>query len=178
MSSEQAEVATATIQSASTFRRSDPFNWPAMGRADLMSLSKLDEAKDIVQTRTMANRYRKRDFSDNLNSKDIEGKSQKRLQTIRCISKSMGSQNRKQAWLVSELRRARSRPQNVALRIEQTRVQPIQLRYQRLATQRKSVQVNSRAIQSASATLQTPVFLVLCARAKQIYPRPNEYRWH
>jgi len=75
MSSEQAEVATATIKSASTFRRSDPFNWPAMGRADLMSLSKLDEAKDIVQTRTMANRYRKRDFSDNLNSKDIEGKS-------------------------------------------------------------------------------------------------------
>ena len=74
MSTEQPELATATIQSASTFRRSDPFNWPAMGRADLMSLSKLDEAKDIVQTRTMANRYRKRDFSDNLNSRDIEGK--------------------------------------------------------------------------------------------------------
>jgi hypothetical protein len=76
MSSEQHEVATATIHSASTFRRSDPFNWPTMGRADLMSLSKLDEVKDIVQTRTMANRYRKRDFSNNLNSSDIEGKFQ------------------------------------------------------------------------------------------------------
>ena len=96
MSSDQAEVATATIQSGSSFRRSDPFNWPAMGRADLMSLSKLDETKDIVQTRTMANRHRKRDFSDNLNSKDIDGKSLLCFKVIRSVSKSMGSENRKQ----------------------------------------------------------------------------------
>lgn len=56
MSSQEAEVATATAHSASSFRRSDPFNWPTMGRSDLMSLSKLDAARDIVQVRTMAHR--------------------------------------------------------------------------------------------------------------------------
>lgn len=30
----------------------DPFNWPAMNRADLMSLSNIDANKDGMHTRT------------------------------------------------------------------------------------------------------------------------------
>ena len=57
---------------ASTIRQ-DPFNWPSMGRADLMNLDKLSQTKDIVETRTMNMRLKARIFSNNLECNDIEG---------------------------------------------------------------------------------------------------------
>lgn len=55
--------------------RQDPFNWPAVCRADTMSLQTLDRARDIQHTKTLHHRDRLRDTSNNLNSRDIEGKS-------------------------------------------------------------------------------------------------------
>lgn len=56
--------------------RVDPFNWPSLNRADLMSLDKLDKARDITHVKTLAHRPRDRDTSNNLNTKDVEGKKQ------------------------------------------------------------------------------------------------------
>jgi hypothetical protein len=39
-----------------------------------MTLDKLDQTKDITHTKTIAHRHRERDTSNNLNSKDVEGK--------------------------------------------------------------------------------------------------------
>ncbi len=46
----------------------DPFNWPAQSRADCMTLSSLDPARDLVHTRTKAFRATSRAASDNLNT--------------------------------------------------------------------------------------------------------------
>lgn len=44
----------------------DPFNWPAQNRADLMSLNVLDPKKDITHTRTKDFRPKYRENSANL----------------------------------------------------------------------------------------------------------------
>jgi len=51
----------------------DPFNWPSLGRADLMSLSTMNKVKDIVDVRTANYREKNRGNSDNLNTQNIEG---------------------------------------------------------------------------------------------------------
>lgn len=50
---------TETMPAAGKSTR-DPFNWPAQNRKDLMSLSTMDAAKDIVHTRTNAFRPKNR----------------------------------------------------------------------------------------------------------------------
>ena len=52
----------------------DPFNWPTQNRSDLMSLSKLDWKNDATHTRTLNYRPKTRQFSQNLNNHDIDGK--------------------------------------------------------------------------------------------------------
>lgn len=59
----------------------DPFNWPAQNRADLMSLSTLDQLKDQMHTRTTNYRPKTRDHSSNLQSTDIERKQKNSLKT-------------------------------------------------------------------------------------------------
>ncbi len=56
------------------FEKSDPYNWPAQNRCDLMSLNVLNPTKDCVQTRTSDYRPRTRDVSQNLNTQDVDGK--------------------------------------------------------------------------------------------------------
>lgn len=71
MSVSASQDAPAGLRSAP---RADPFNWPSLNRVDCMTLDKLDQTKDITHTKTIAHRHRERDTSNNLNSKDVEGK--------------------------------------------------------------------------------------------------------
>ena len=55
-------------------RKTDPFNWPSLNRGDTMTLDKIDQTRDITQTKTLAHRCKVRQFSNNLNTRDVEGK--------------------------------------------------------------------------------------------------------
>jgi hypothetical protein len=57
---------------ASNTKGGDPFNWPMLQRADLMSLQTLAQKRDLVRVKTAATRSR--GFSKNLETHDIEGK--------------------------------------------------------------------------------------------------------
>jgi len=62
-------------QVAQTFTqpKADPFNYPALQRNDLMSLSTINQFKDGMNTSTK--RFQTgRDFSMSLNTRDIDGK--------------------------------------------------------------------------------------------------------
>lgn len=52
----------------------DPFNWPSLKRADLMSLSSINKDKDLMRVKTAQVSMRKRSTSMNLDTMDIEGK--------------------------------------------------------------------------------------------------------
>ena len=62
---ESAGLATATA--------TDPFNYRMGSRADLMSLSTINQTKDNMKTTTMKFESR-RQVSQNLNTRDIDGK--------------------------------------------------------------------------------------------------------
>lgn len=52
--------------------RSDPFNWPTLNRADLMSnMSVINTQQDAVQTKIENYRPRTRDASSNLLTSDV-----------------------------------------------------------------------------------------------------------
>jgi hypothetical protein len=51
----------------------DPFNWPIPQRNDLMSLQTLKAERDLVRVKTAKVSTRPRDFSKNLDTKDIDG---------------------------------------------------------------------------------------------------------
>jgi hypothetical protein len=63
MSTTVSDAPAAGLRSAP---RADPFNWPSLNRADLMSLDKLDQTRDITHTKTLAHRHRDRSTSNNL----------------------------------------------------------------------------------------------------------------
>lgn len=56
-----------------TATQMDPFNYRMGSRADLMSLSTINAAKDNMRTSTMKFESR-RQVSQNLNTRDIDGK--------------------------------------------------------------------------------------------------------
>ena len=69
------EVANTTPAAGTTssFNRPDPFNFPMPNRADLMSLSTIRADKDGMKTTTFKFQSG-RSSSNNLNSRDIDGK--------------------------------------------------------------------------------------------------------
>ena len=61
------------LPQASVTSKTDPFNYPTMNRADLMSLSTINGMKDNQKT-TTSKFVTGRSNSNNLHTKDIEGK--------------------------------------------------------------------------------------------------------
>ena len=62
--------------------KQDPFNYPSLNRADLMSLNVLHGARDGVNTRTENFRPRTRQQSSNLQTTDIQGKFSNNLKPV------------------------------------------------------------------------------------------------
>lgn len=62
-----------SISAAEGIFSKDPFNWPALNRADLMSLQTLAKDKDLVRVKTAHVATRCREKSNNLETNDIDG---------------------------------------------------------------------------------------------------------
>ena len=54
--------------------RSDPFNYPALNRKDLMSMSAINWQQDAMFAKIDQCRPKTRDASSNLTTSDVEGK--------------------------------------------------------------------------------------------------------
>jgi hypothetical protein len=54
--------------------RSDPFNYPALNRKDLMSMSAINWQQDAVYSKIGEQRPKTRDASANLTTADVDGK--------------------------------------------------------------------------------------------------------
>lgn len=65
----------ATTSAAQLQNAKDPFNWPMPTRSDLMSLSSISKDKDLVRVKTAQAAIRMRSTSQNLDTRDINGKS-------------------------------------------------------------------------------------------------------
>jgi hypothetical protein len=65
---------STTACAASKPKKVDAFNWPALNRADTMTLKSLDRIKDFTHTKTIAHRSRDRKTSVNLTTADVDGR--------------------------------------------------------------------------------------------------------
>ncbi len=52
----------------------DPFNWPMPSRGDLMSLSTLNQKRDMTRVKTASAAQRPRNQSLNMHTADIDGR--------------------------------------------------------------------------------------------------------